>query len=844
MDPSSANPQVMVRGGGRGQNLLMVDGQTMVDNTSNRAMFNMVNLSAVKEISVTKSGFNAEYGNVRSGVVNVITKTGSKEEYNGSLSLRYTPAHRKHRGKSIFDPENYFLKPYLDPEVAFEGTSEWPKEMQNKYPSFQGWNSLAEGKEATPKQLQKLFMWNHRVKGVDKLDPSREPGSYGDIPDYNIDASFGGPVPFVSDALGNLRFFASHKTHKDAFALPTIRDYYGEQNSQLKLTADITNNLTITLQGMYGETNTTTMHPRGAGLDQYLASGEAILNSSIATGYDYVLGQNSALYYPQALNPYDIYSDMVGISVEHMLSKNTWYNLRINRTHTNNVATSTGRPRNTETIGSFGPIKVDETPLGYVRELTTMQDGMTSGGEGATRDNGESYSYNVQFDLTSQIDKYNQIKAGFDFTYDDIYLEYGYHLPGDVGNNWMAQADRQPYRFGAYIQDKFEWKGMIANVGVRADYQNPNAPTYIQEDPYSKWFTPANLDQMEEKAPSESADQKLNISPRLGISHPISANAKLYFNYGHFYSMPTSIEMFVKQKSATNELQYLGNPNLRMPKTIAYELGTEYSLLNMFMIRLAGYYKDISNQMSETMYTNFTGTADYTTWENRNYQDIRGFEFRLAKRTGKWITGWINYDYMLVTSGYYGREHYFQDPVAQRQYGLTNPYQEKPLPQPRFNANIAITSPKNFGPEMSGRNPLGGLRLSFMYNWQAGDYFTYKSQEDNNVQWTPLVNADLRLSKNVRFGDDYSLNLYVDVNNVFDFKRLDHQSAFATVDDYESYMESLHLPMYEDVDNLKAGDDKPGMIKSDDKSYIDMPNRHFLTYTNPRSVTIGVGLNF
>jgi len=85
---------ITVRGGGRGQNAFMVNGLMMVDNRSNRPMM-MVNLGAVQEINIIKGGFNAEYGNVRSGLINVITKEGSQTRYNGSLDFRYTPGYLK-----------------------------------------------------------------------------------------------------------------------------------------------------------------------------------------------------------------------------------------------------------------------------------------------------------------------------------------------------------------------------------------------------------------------------------------------------------------------------------------------------------------------------------------------------------------------------------------------------------------------------------------------------------------------------------------------------------------------------------------------------------------------------
>ena len=52
--------------------------------------------------------------------------------------------------------------------------------------------------DLTPEQAQQIYLWQHR-----RITDIQEP-------DYEVDASFGGPVPF-GQSLGNLRFFASYR---------------------------------------------------------------------------------------------------------------------------------------------------------------------------------------------------------------------------------------------------------------------------------------------------------------------------------------------------------------------------------------------------------------------------------------------------------------------------------------------------------------------------------------------------------------------------------------------------------------------------------------------------------
>ncbi|MBN1997425.1 carboxypeptidase-like regulatory domain-containing protein [candidate division KSB1 bacterium] len=305
VDPT-VRGQMTIRGGGRGENGFMVDGLMMVDNRNNRPMM-MVNLSAVKEINIIKGGFNAEYGNIRSGLINVVTKEGGKNVYSGSIDFRITPAYQKHRGLSVFDPDNYFLRPYTDPQVCWEGTKAWDEETQDRYPTFSGWNNVYRSLSrkypgVTPEDAQKLFLWQHRVEGIQDLKfdslgvNTREAGQYANLPDWNVDVGFGGPVPFISQKLGDLRFFANHRTNKEMFGLPTSRDYFSEQNSQFKLTTNITPSLKVMAEGIYGEIKTLSNNPRGSGMDAFMTSGMDILYSAITTSQDYGLGGNGSLY--------------------------------------------------------------------------------------------------------------------------------------------------------------------------------------------------------------------------------------------------------------------------------------------------------------------------------------------------------------------------------------------------------------------------------------------------------------------------------------------------------------------------------------------------------------------
>jgi len=857
----------LIRGGGLDQTSFMVDGLVVVDNRTNQPIMS-VNLSTMQEISIIKGGFNAEYGNVRSGLINVVTRDPDPGRYHGSIDFRISPPRQKHPGASVFNWDNFYMRPYLDPGVMWVGTKNgnWSEEKQKSNLEFMGWNEYSKKlledddptNDRTAKECRDLFLWTHRAEGSAAL--GQEEGEYGTKPDWNTDLSFTGGVPIIGKKLGNLAFMASHMENWQEFALPTSRDYFKERNSSLKLTSRISPSMKLSLEGIYGVTETVANRREGGTDNDYITDGMDILNS----GAFFSSGGSAHYieYWPWAIVHFNIYRSMVGLTFDHVLSPKTFYNVRISQVHVKNYAGSWAQEdyRDTTTVRYFGKTPVDERPYGFwigTGQPIAQQDGSFSNADGGGhRDFGEVNSINVKFDLTSQIDSYNQIKTGIDFTYDDIHTHFERNRFESSWEDYKIIWDHFPYRFGAYIQDKLEFEGMIANIGLRVDYNEPNTDWYTF-DTYSQYFSNRYKDKLTSEAPTEKAKGHLKLSPRLGISHPISENVKLYFSYGHFYSMPNTTDMYeIYWGRASDPIRRIGNPQADLPRTVAYELGLEYNIANMFLLHLAGFYKDVTNQLNEITYENYSGSVDYTTYGNNNYEDIRGFEVRLERTFGTWINGWLNYHYQVRTDGFLGRNAYFEDPRLQLVQGLVDPNIDRVQIRPYARANIQVRTPSTWGPTVANLKPLGDFIISPILFWRAGQYETWNplSEEgvQNNIQWKPIWSIDLRISKRLRFAGT-NFELFADINNLLDNKYINSKGFFDD-QDRRDYLESLHLPMYadkefdalRDVENGRyiAGEDKPGDIKGDDKPYINMPNREFLTYRNLRSVQFGVRIDF
>ncbi|MEA3431554.1 MAG: TonB-dependent receptor [candidate division WOR-3 bacterium] len=852
---------VIVRGGSANQTVFMVDGLLLNDERSN-IPYPAVSMSSVQEIQIQTGGFNAEYGNVRSGVVNVVTKESPRNRYSGIVTVRYSPPAPKHFGPSVYDPYSFFNRPYMDPDVCWSGTDNgaWDGYTQRQYPHFEGWNAVSEHtlqdddptNDLTPEGAKHLYEWQHRRQGDIKK------------PDYNIDAGFGGPIPYIGEKFGNLRFYLSHFKGQDMFVFPLSRDAYTENHTQLKLTADLTSSMNLTFTGLYGEIHSVSPYdwkitPTGRVLriQEEIAD---LLNSSSG---------NSILYMPGYYSPSSIYRTMFGTNLTHMLNPKTFYEIslqhNINRYNTYKMA-------DRDTTKKYEPVPgyfVDEAPYGYWGYGKTGIDGMIMGGwMNLGRDKSINSTTSFRFNLTSQVDVRNQVKTGIQIVYNNYNIKSSTESPSMGTWTRSMVYSLSPFRIGAYIQDKLEYEGFIANVGVRLDHSNSNTRWYQLAD-YDKYFSAGYGNLIEIEVPTEKAKPTWSLSPRLGVSHPITENSKLYFNYGHFRSEPASSYRFRLQRESNGLVTYIGDPALKPEKTVAYESGFTQNLFNMLLLNIAAYYKDVTEQPGWIFYQNINNSVQYYKSANNNYEDIRGFEVTMSKHIGRWLTGFVNYTYDVGTSGYFGLTRYFEDPNKQRDYLKLHPYQEKPHPQPYARANIDFHTPGNFGPEWKDIYPLGSWNLSILTDWRAGRYETYNPNNIpgivDNVQWRDWYNVDLRGSKTIQIGK-YAFQFFLDIANVLNIKYMSY-AGFSDRYDYLDYMKSLNFPWEEGEErgNDRIGDYRPDDVPYDplepnpqndpeikarndirkkNKSYIDMPNIKSLTFLNPQDIAFGIRINF
>ncbi len=825
---ASVQDGMSIRGGSGDNMLFLMDGITIRDPRNNEPS-TKIPMSSVEEVSVERGGFNAEYGQVQSGVVNVITKEGGKNNYSGSLQIRYTPPASKYAKVAgtldVNDPYSFALRPFFDPAVCWTGTTSggWDKYTMTKYGYFDGWNAISKAlctdndptNDLTPSGAQRAFEYEIRKKQANNQ------------PDYDIDGGFGGPVPFISQALGDLRFFVSYRATREMLAFPLTRPDYRDYDMNFQVNSDISSSTKLSFTGLIGRRYTIrSNYDGGTGSYYYPRYPNEIANvaGNITVPTD-LLGLFSDFNFCLA----DIGHQSLAAKLTHTVSSSTYYEISVEHFSTDYFV----RPQalrdtsqKTEVIPGYYE---DSNPFGYwpyynygVVFKQVLQN------YALPRDNSAFSSTTVKAMFTSQVNFQNLVKGGIEFAYNDLNFDYGTITgSGQASENYANRVKMEvyPYRAAAYLQDKLEFKEFTANLGLRLDYSNSNVDWWNMGvfDPFF-----AQTNDNTSGFPSEKSRSEWFLSPRLGISHPISENAKLFFNYGHFLQLPQYESMFRIQRNDTRRITSFGNPDIPLAKTTSYELGVDYSIADQVLLNMAGFYNDITDIQD---FTNYKGNnISYTEATSNDYQDIRGFEVTLRKSTG-WWSGFINYTYQVITSGHFGSAVQNQDVTLQKQYddATINLYQDRPIPQPFARANVALNSPNDFGPALFGHHVFGGFSLNAVLDWQAGAWTTYSPNNiytAYNVQTVDFFNTYLRLDKIVDIGK-FRVQVFVDIDNVLNTLRLSNTGDLA-------YLQSLHLPQSDCYNNIVGGD-KVGNYRTPGVAW--QPIEHVGTLGDPTAST-------
>ena len=189
--------------------------------------------------------------------------------------------------------------------------------------------------------------------------------------------------------------------------------------------------------------------------------------------------------------------------------------------------------------------------------------------------------------------------------------------------------DQSPVEYAFFVQDKLEFDSrLVVKAGVRFEMFDVRERHLIDvRTPTERIGRADNF---------TDTDPKYYLSPRLGISYPISANGAFRVAYGHFVQMPAYREIFKNPifegiNVGRLEDRTVGNPDLDPERTIKYEMGLQQQITDFIGIDLNLFYKNIRNLLG----VEILGTLDnvqYRRTVNRDYGLVRGGTLSIVTR--------------------------------------------------------------------------------------------------------------------------------------------------------------------------------------------------------------------
>ncbi len=451
--------------------------------------------------------------------------------------------------------------------------------------------------------------------------------------------------------------------------------------------------------------------------------------------------------------------------------------------------------------------------------------GFTTGDDFDPRYQKSSTDYDaISMTYTSQIDKHNQLRIGGEYRLYDLFWDqkqfYNYEPYGEK----YSQA---PVYAMTYFQNKMEFKDFIINAGLRYDYLNSEVaywPDVIDTAGTSK----------------RRASAKTQISPRLGISHPISDRSIIRFNYGYFFQIPNFADMYTNLEANLNSgLPLVGNPDLKAEKTIAYELGLNHLLSDDIRLAVTAYYKDISNLIS-TRDINPDGNP-VTQFVNEDYGSVTGFDVTIEKIARGNFSGSLVYSYMIAEGNLSDSREGYYNYIANTT-DTTMPVQAYPLAfDQRHTAslNISYRVPRDWKGNLFGMDIPGAWGLDMIGRYGSGLPYTvtddqgYRTGGLNEARLPAKYTVDMRFNKDVFVNrDNLFFSFFVEIENLFNRKNItDVYSNTGRAND----------------DGRRAGFDPDGdgpYTEDDANRYYSLMANDPQNFSAPRTFRVGLEFNF
>ncbi len=722
------------RGGRKGEVSYWIDGVPVTDAYSGGTVVD-VNKNSIQEMQLITGAFNAEYGQAMSGIVNIATKSGGNDTH-GSITA--------YQGAYITQNSDVFY-----------GT--------------QRLNPLSGGNE-------NKISW--------------------------MEGSLSGPI--MSDFL---TYFINARYYSTGGYLFGQRKYNTFDIANITDPSPVNWNIQQT-----GDGSVVSMAP----FREAYAQGKLTLKvtPSFTIAYDYILDNTSGKDYDFAYkyNPDGLLSNfkkgyLNSLTITHAVGSSTFYTVGLSNYFTDY------REYLDQSSFSLSELFTRRDPFDqnyvHTKLLSAPEATYFTGGTNMAHNVRSTNTYVAKIDLTSQISNNHEFKTGTLFNYYTLFLHnINLHMsqadnnrdPVSDGKPFLEEPpvipsiesqdnqyyQHKPWQASFYVQDKMEFQSLIVNFGLRFDYFHPDGKILADPSDPNVYLPVRPQNQDSVVAPGgthaqavakrltywyKEASDKWQVSPRLGVSFPITDKGIIHFSYGLFFQIPSFERLYENPMyklgvtGGSTNLGIIGNPDLKPEQTTSGELGVQQQLTDDIAIDITGYFRDIRNlagTLNEIQYV-FGGTKIYSKYVNTDFGFVRGIVVSLNKRFSEGISATVDYTFQTAKGN-------ASDPAASFNLRNSGVQPESQLIPLDWDQTHTVNATFNY---VDKTTDWGG---SLIFRFSTGQPYTPQGITNvgtlvyNSQNIPSSTDVDVRLYKDFRIASASVITLFLRINNLFDSK--------------------------------------------------------------------------
>jgi hypothetical protein len=771
----------VIRGGRTTESAVFVDGALMTDfstqaNNTETAGF------GVEEVDVITGGFGAEFGHAQSGVINIVTREGGRE-FHGNL--RYTT-------DGQFGTDGYTLEelglafdadalqfdrvgapeeetccgyngvqasiggPIIPDMLTFFGSVE-AEGAANWFPTSAGWNPAGGGFNSDGS--------TETILPGDRGDRTRAQGKLTAFPTSTTKVS--GTYLFSRDQFEDYDDLTFNGTHPGIFQMMSTarrtktQDVILGWDQQLFQTAE--RNLNLQVRGNYHKTDHFVGTPLNDISAAFLLAPGSVGAANCADDCTEALDQGDGFeedFLNYRFDDVDFFFEEAIPGQESLL----------------NVPTL----RTTRPDPVFGVNQIFASE-GFDNAFLAREEERTG----------------IRVDLDSQLNRVHRMKVGGEYTW----LTLAQRSPRYTDATFANFYEVEPQIGALYAQDRLDYGDLVIDVGLRVDHWNPNTtfPKFAGVVPCSiSAFDQCSDPATDPLAQLVEAPTRTELSPRLGVAHPITDATQVRLSYGKFHQLPELRRYFDAfttdfVAAAQNPNILYGNPNLDYIETTAFEAGITHLLGENLVLDVVGYNRDRRGALRIDVFQPGTIQPDIQERRiavNADNGNVKGVDITLSKRYSNYFSFDAAYSLQFArgttsgptefaTLGGFGR---LFDPLFPGRL-LTPPTEllaESFDRQNTLNLQFNLRFPNDFREGTTAGTVLQDFGAYFIYNAHSGEPFTRRSTvgqgealEDINSSRLPWFHqGDVRFVKGFDVAGGLGFELFASVINFLDIENV------------------------------------------------------------------------